>query len=164
MEITLPKEILKKIYLALFLVAMLAIAVIAGKWLEVRQAPKAGASAVDLSQPAITALTDFYNPDRSGERAAWEDKVCANMTGDGCLLFRQTFADVIWQSPQQVPAAVSFGETIESLGDETQVWKINVEIGAVSTPVYIHVEKGEAGWLLARVLFDEEAQARYGGN
>ena len=86
------------------------------------------------------------------------------MTGDGCLLFRQTFADVIWQSPQQVPAAVSFGETIESLGDETQVWKVNVEIGTVSTPVYIHVEKGEAGWLLARVLFDEEAQARYGGN
>ena len=164
MELTLSKDTLRKMYLALFLVATLAIAVIAGKWLEARQAPKAGASAVDLSQPAITALTDFYNPDRNGERVAWEDKVCANMTGDGCLLFRQTFADVIWKSPQQVPAAVTFGETIESLDDQTQVWKVNVEIGAVSTPVYINVEKGEAGWLLARVLFEEEAKARYGGN
>jgi hypothetical protein len=164
MEITLPKEILKKVYLALFLVAMLAIVVIAGKWLAAHQAPKAGASAVDLSQPAITALTDFYSPDRNGERAAWEDKVCANMTGDGCLLFRKTFAGLIWQSPQSFPAVVSFGETVETLDDKTQVWKVNVEIGADSIPVYIHVEKGEAGWLLARVLFDEEAQARYGDN
>jgi hypothetical protein len=164
MELTLSKSALKKTALIIILAAA---AIVAGAWAWSTKSGQWNATptaAVDLSQPAITALTDIYNPDRTGERSAWEEKVCANTTGDGCLLFRKMYAPAIWQSPQQVPAVVSFGEVVESLDDHTQVWLIDVEIGAVSTPVYVHVEKGEAGWLLTRILFDEEAQTRYGGN
>lgn len=164
MELTIPRSALKKVVLILILAAA-AIVAVAWTWsIKSRQWNATPTAAVDLSQPAITALTNFYNPDHTGESSAWEDKVCANMTGDGCLLFRKMYAPAIWQSPQQVPAVISFGEVVESLDDQAQVWLINVEIGTVSTPVYIHVEKGEAGWLLTRVLFEDEAQARYGGN
>ena len=164
MEITLSERTIEKIIL---IASLAAVAIFVGAWAWSSKSGKwdaTPAAAVDLSQPAITALTDFYNPDHTGERSAWEDKVCANMTGDGCLLFRKTYAPAIWQSPQQVPALVSFGEIVESLEDGTQIWKVNVEIGALSTPVYIHVEEGQAGWLLVRVLFDEEAKTRYGDN
>jgi hypothetical protein len=162
MEITLSRKNIKKIVSILILAAVV---IVAGAWawaFQSRQWNATPTAAVDLSQPAISALTDFYNPDRSGDRLVWEDKVCANMTGDGCLLFRKTYAPAIWQSQQQVPAQVSFGEVVESLEDGAQIWKVNVEIGALSTPVYIHVVEGQAGWLLARVLFEDEARARYG--
>jgi hypothetical protein len=112
------------------------------------------------SQPAMQALADMYSPDHNGERAAWEDKVCANMTEEGCKVFKKLYSQSIWDATLPEGAySASFAEVAEVASDGTEVWAVNVVKGGTTKTVYLHAQKTEAGtWLLIRVLFDQEAK------
>ncbi len=113
-----------------------------------------------VTEPAIQSLTALYAP--SGDRAQWEQQVCAGMTAQGCQLFHTLFANPIWNSALQgKTSSVTFIEIAETLEDGSQVWQTEVADGETTLPVYIHVTQNDAGqWLLNRVLFAQEA-AKY---
>ncbi|MBN2116294.1 MAG: hypothetical protein JW730_06980 [Anaerolineales bacterium] len=114
-------------------------------------------------EPAMQALAAFYSPDVTGEQAAWEDRVCAGMSMEGCDLFRQMYAPTLWKSAQAKPlnATVTFLTDAETLEDSSQIWKVNLTTTEISEPIYIHVIQSESDkWLLNRVLFAQEA-AKY---
>ncbi len=113
-----------------------------------------------VTEPAIQSLTALYAP--SGERAQWEEQVCAGMTEQGCQLFRTLFANPIWNSALNgKTSTVTFIEIAETLEDGSQIWKTEVADGETILPVYIHATQNDAGqWLLHRVLFAQEA-AKY---
>jgi len=111
-------------------------------------------------EPAMQALAAFYSPDVTGEQAAWENRVCAGMSADGCDLFRKMYSPTLWKAAQSKPlsATVSFLSVAETLEDSSQVWMVNLTTTASSEAIYIHVVQNELGkWLLHRVLFAQEA-------
>ena len=112
-----------------------------------------------VTEPAMKSLAALYAP--SGERAQWEEQVCAGMTEKGCQLFRALYANPIWNSAQGQTASVVFIEVAETLNDGSQIWKTNVTTVEEPLPVFIHVTQNETGqWLLNRVLFAQET-AKY---
>lgn len=158
MEITLNR---KNIAIAAILL-LLALAVM-GAYASGLFSPRPPARNVSADEPAVQALRAIYNPDPSAGQRAWEESVCAGTTEQGCGLFRSLFAPSIWDAalagkmPGGEPA---FAGVAEDLGVEGQIWAFTV--GAA--PVYVHVQRDEdQRWLLARILFEEEARQRYGG-
>lgn len=110
-------------------------------------------------EPALQALATFYSPDLTGEQAAWEDKVCAGMTPEGCDLFRKMYSPALWKAARSEPfnATVKFLSVAEILTDRSQIWKVNLVTLETTQPIYIHVTQNESGqWLLHRVLFAQE--------
>jgi hypothetical protein len=163
MEIALSQKTMKRVGLALLLLAAVVVAALTlMRLLAPASASASGPS--DLEEPAILALRAIYQPDLGAGQQAWETRVCAGMTEQGCALFRSLYSPAIWaaaQSGANIPGEPVFVEVAEDLGDEGQVWAFTD--GAV--PVYVHVQRdAQSGrWLLARILFEEEARKRYGG-
>lgn len=115
-------------------------------------------SGPDDQQPAIQALAVIYNP--AGEQTSWEQSVCANMTLEGCDLFKFYYAPAIWQS-KVGGSDPHFIEVAETLEDGSQIWQADVTLNGEVQPLFLHVQKREDGqWALARLLFEEEA-AKY---
>lgn len=114
-------------------------------------------------EPAIAALRQAFRPDVTLGRDAWQAAACAGMTANGCELFKSVYAPVIWQaalSGKTTQTDPVFVSVAEDKGAE-QVWQFVVD----AQPVYVHVIKGsDSRWLLARILFKDEAQARYRGH
>ncbi len=111
----------------------------------------------------MQALATFYAPDITSDQITWEDKVCTGMSVEGCKLFRQMYAPALWKTAQAQPLnlTVAFLSVAETLGDSSQVWKVNLIAADTSSQIYIHVIQDESGkWLLNRVLFAQEA-AKY---
>src|SRR5512134_3476874 len=67
-------------------------------------------------EPALQALVAFYSPDVTGEQAAWEDKVCAGMTTEGCDLFRKMYSPALWKAArsESLNAIASFLSVAET--------------------------------------------------
>ncbi len=113
--------------------------------------------------PAMQALATFYAPDVTNEQTVWEDKVCTGMSMQGCELFRKMYAPALWKTAQSKPLHITaaFLSVAETLGDSSQVWKVNLTTANTSKQIYVHVIQDESGkWLLNRVLFAQEA-AKY---
>lgn len=110
------------------------------------------------NQPAFSALETMFATGIT-DRAAWESAVCADMTVDGCQVFKAVYAGTIWKM-EKAGANASFSQIVDKFEDGSQIWRTDVTLGAdAPKPIYIHVEKNESGeWLLVRVLFAEEAK------
>ena len=120
-----------------------------------------------LDEPALTAVSTIYSPNLSAGNHAWEEQVCAGMTVDGCQLFKTTYAPSIWTAAQAgrmaVPVSIIFASVAEKLPDGEQVWRLSTSDSA-DPWIYIQVAKDPISqkWLLARLLFSQEVQLRYG--
>lgn len=129
--------------------------------------PTTAAAAPAPSEPALLALSAMYSPNTNAPENTWESLVCAGMTSDGCNLFKSMYAPVIWSAAQagKMPkASIAFVGVADKLpNDGGQVWKLSTS-NLASPYVYIQVQQDAAmhQWMLMRVLFAQEAQARYG--
>ena len=134
-------------------------------WLPATYTVSADPSA---NEPALIAANAIYSPELNAGQAAWESKVCAQMTAQGCLLFKNMYATPVWNAAKSgaLPANISFSfvSVAEKLADGSQVWKL-ASSSALASSVYILVAQDPAThhWLMIRTLFDQEAKARYGG-
>jgi len=119
-------------------------------------------------EPALLAVAAIYSPDTNAGQAAWESKVCADMTTDGCQLFKNMYSAPIWNSAKAgtIPKSASFSfiGVAEKLPDGGEVWKLSSS-DALVPAIYIMVAQDSAThkWMLVRALFNQEVKARYGG-
>jgi hypothetical protein len=126
--------------------------------------------------PVLSSLAAFYAPSPSASMEAWQDQVCAGMTERGCKLFKGMYAPAMWNAAQRNHIGadmVNFVEDVEILDDGRRVWKLEVQVfegqeggeyNEHTFDVYVEVAKDEpsGNWLLDRILFNEEVQARFG--
>jgi NAD-dependent oxidoreductase involved in siderophore biosynthesis len=127
-----------------------------------------------LESKAIMAVARMYAPDATMDKEVWQKQVCGGMTEEGCQLFQSTYAPVIWASAQTKPIGADQVKNIKKIedGDGGHFWKLSMVVfegkeGEHYTEhnfdVYAQVSRTESGeWLLERILFDDEVQARYG--
>ncbi len=167
MDITLSK---RNITLGVLVLALLLVVGAGGyyAWKNGLLSPTTASAAPSANEPALLAVAAIYAPDINAGQAAWESKVCADMTADGCQLFKNMYSAPIWNAAQAgtMPAGVSFRfvGVAEKLQDGEQVWKLSSS-NVLASPIYIMVAQDAATreWLLVRPLLDQEAKARYGG-
>ncbi len=134
------------------------------------------AAAPAPTEPAFAALSAMYSPNMNAPESAWESQVCAGMTSDGCNLFEKMYAPAIWSAAKagkiskMTLAFVSVAQTLPdtpntgaSTSSGEQVWKLSTS-DQFSPYVYAQVQQDSAThqWMLVRLLFSQEAQARYG--
>ncbi len=171
MEITISRERILRLASILFLLSALIAGSLWAKsqgFLDYLFTLDGRSSTPGPEVPAMQAVETFYSPNLDIGQENWEEKVCTNMTPDGCLLFRQFYAPTIWDSAQsgKVPSDISidFIDIAEKVKDGSQVWKLRITSKLTSAVIYIHVVKDLATprWLLERVMFSQEAEARYG--
>lgn len=125
------------------------------------------ASQPPSDEPTLIAVSTIYSPNQFAGDRAWETQVCANMTVEGCQLFKSAYAPSIWNAVRSgrisVPVSIIFVGIAEKLPDGEQVWKLSTSDSA-NPWIYVQVTKDPVSqkWLLARLLFSQEAQLRYG--
>jgi hypothetical protein len=162
MELVLPKEKLQKAAIILLVVTGLAAIALRVNWggamdglFSLFQPPAHAGEFED--EPALSAVKAILAP--GADQSAWEESVCANMTEDGCLIFKAIYAKPLFDMPREGVSA-TFVKVVDELDDGTKVWLINaVPPAGDPTPVYAHVSQNESGdWLLIRVLFDQETE------
>lgn len=132
----------------------------------------------------LTTIENIYTPDLSGGQEAWYTQVCEGMSEQGCELFKGMFGATIWGALESgtiapIEAQVVLLEEVEILEDGRQVWKIGFTVldlsdvrptqdvpepREITGEIYIEVsyDQGTNRWLMDRILFDQEVEARYG--
>jgi hypothetical protein len=132
----------------------------------------------------LTTIENIYSPDLSGGQEAWYAQVCEGMSEQGCELFKGMYGATIWGSLESgaiapIEAQAVLLEEVETLEDGRQVWKVGFTVldvsdarptqdvpepREISGEIYIEVsyDQGTDRWLLDRILFDQEVEARYG--
>ncbi|MGD0879164.1 MAG: hypothetical protein ABSA01_13600 [Anaerolineales bacterium] len=120
---------------------------------------------------AIAAVTAFYTLDYTEPVDQWQGRVCALTTPDGCQIIQAFFAPAVRQVVED--NQVKTGCTVQALwmvedkGD-THTWLLEVTLynpwpgEKPTTQVYAEVARTNGTWLLNRILFDQEAAARFG--
>ncbi|HUI87305.1 MAG TPA: hypothetical protein VLX61_01145 [Anaerolineales bacterium] len=126
----------------------------------------ARSNAPSTSEPAFSAVNSMFAPNTSSE-GAWEQQVCAGMTPDGCKLFEDLYGPAIWGmvSTGKLPKTTfTYAGVAQEVSRTDQVWKLHTS-NAAQPWLYVEVSQDSTAhpWLLLRILFDQEAQARYGG-
>ena len=162
MELTFSRKTITAVIAVLIVLALLGGGYFAwNRGLTNRTSP-----APSMSEPAFQAIADTFSPNISAGETTWEKQVCTNMTSDGCTLFKGLYADVLWNAAQSgnVPKAkFTYVNVAEKVSDTSQVWKLST---SDSAQPWLYVQVGQDPvshkWMLMRVLFDQEAQARYG--
>ena len=171
MEVTLSKK-----YIALIATILAVIILGSGyyawsqgwlaQWLPANDT--VAATAPSANEPALLAANTIYSPDLNAGQPARESKVCAEMTAQGCELFKNMYSTPIWNAAKSgaLPAniSLSFASVAEKLKDGSQVWKL-ASSSALASPIYILVSQDPTThrWMMVRTLFDQEVKARYGG-
>jgi hypothetical protein len=162
MELVLPKEKLQKAAIILLVVIGLAAIALRVNWGGAMDGlfsffqPTANVGEFE-DEPALFAVKAIFAP--GGDQSAWEDSVCAHMTGKGCQIFKAIYAKPLFDMPRE-GATASFVKVADDLDDGTKVWLIDaVSPDGETMSVYTHVSQNESGdWLLIRVLFDQETE------
>ena len=131
------------------------------QWLSLNANP-----ASPTGEPALKALSSIYAPNISADENAWESQICANMTSEGCKVFKGIYAPTIWNAAKVGTISnttISFVGIAEKMKDGEQVWKLSTSNKAQPW-LYAQVAQDPTShkWLLVRLLFSQEAQARYG--
>jgi hypothetical protein len=162
MELVLPKEKLQKAAIILLVVIGLAAIAFRVNWGGAMDGlfsffqPPAHAGEFE-DDPALSAVKAIFAP--GTDQSAWEESVCANMTREGCQIFKAIYAKPLFDMPREGVSA-TFVKVADELDDGTKVWLINV-VPTAGHPmsVYAHVSQNESGdWLLIRVLLDQETE------
>jgi hypothetical protein len=162
MEFVLPKEKLQKAAIILLVVIGLAALALRVNWGGAMDGLvslfQSAAHAGEFeNEPALSAVKAIFAP--GADQSEWEGSVCANMTGEGCQIFKAIYAKPLFDMPRE-GASTTFVKVADELDDGTKVWLINaVPSDGNPTPVYAHVSQNESGdWHLIRVLFDQETE------
>jgi len=118
-----------------------------------------------LSEPVFSAIDSMFTASVTSE-SAWERQVCAGMTVDGCKLFENMYGPAIWSavSAGRLPKTTfTYAETVQKVSPTDEVWKLSTN-NTAQPWFYIEVSQEPTmhQWLLVRILFDQEVQARYG--
>ena len=137
------------------------------------------------TEPPLKAISIIYAPDLKGGREAWYAQVCDGMSAQGCELFKSLYGPSLWNALESglinpIEAQAVMLEEVETLEDGRQVWKVGFTVldspkaretqdvpnppQEISGEIYVEVSRDqETGhWLLDRILFEEEVEARYG--
>ncbi|WKZ38302.1 MAG: hypothetical protein QY332_10210 [Anaerolineales bacterium] len=162
MELVLPKEKLQKASIILLVVIGLAAIAFRVNWGGAMDGlfslfqPAVHAGEFE-DEPALSAVKAIFAP--GADQSAWEESVCANMTKDGCQIFKTIYAKPLFDMPRG-GVSVTFVKVADELDDGTKVWLIKVvPPDGNPMPVYAHVSQNESGdWVLIRVLFDQETE------
>jgi hypothetical protein len=120
---------------------------------------------------AIAAVTAFYTLDYTEPVDQWQGRVCALTTPDGCQLIETLFSPPVHQVVEtnqvKTGCTVQALRMVEDKGD-THTWLLEVTLNnpwpgeKSTTQVYAEVARTNGTWLLNRILFDQEAAARFG--
>ncbi len=179
MEIRVSRKPLIAVLIAAPLLAASGIAIWQSGWYGKIAAlfsptPAAAQSVASPDAQAVTdAVTTIYTLDYSLPAEQWESSVCAQMTPEGCHVFELLYAPAIRQVVEgdqvQTGCSVQVVKLVTDQG-ESRVWLLMVTLEnpwqGLETPtqqVYAEVSRDPVSgkWLLERVLFEEEAAARY---
>ena len=137
------------------------------------------------SEPPLKTISIIYAPDLKGGREAWYAQVCAGMSAQGCELFKSLYGPSLWNALESslinpIEAQAVMLEEVETLEDGRQVWKVGFTVldspkaretqdvpnppQEISGDIYVEVTRDQetSHWLLDRILFEEEVEARYG--
>ncbi len=136
----------------------------------VQSTPTQASQSTD-AQAAIKALTAFYTLDYTEPIEQWQGRVCALATPDGCQLIQILYAPAVRQAVEtnqiKTGCTVQAVRIVENDG-ATHTWLLDVTLSnpwpgeKPTTPVYTEVAQSNGTWLLNRILFDQEAEARFG--
>ena len=123
-------------------------------------------AAPSADQPVFQATKSFLDPNVSAGEKAWEAQTCANMTAEGCQIFKSLYASMMWsaaQSGKSPKVSLAFARVAEKLSDGSQIWKLSTA-NTAHPWLYEQVAQDPSTqqWMLIRVLSDQEAQTRYG--
>ena len=165
MELTLSRNKL----IAIGIAALVVIALAGGAYFVLNKGLLAlGATdpAPSTNEPAFQALHTIFAPDVSAGEDAWESQVCEGMTKAGCNLFKGLYAPTIWQAAKAGKIGketLAFVAVQEKLPNGGQVWKLATS-NQDQPYLYAQVAQDPTtyNWMLVRILFAQEAQARYG--
>lgn len=180
MEIEITTTLLKKAAQVAILLALVAGMVFAVK----RGLPRfgiGGAVATPTPDPAVQAAVQgveaYYTLDAQKGEKAWVEKMCAIVSADDCLLYRQMFGPEIGalfalhpnlKNTATVTKAELVDEQTNNKGNVGRVYRVWVRLSnpwpeaaeyGNPTAVYAHVVRGDDGqWRFVRILFDQEAK------
>jgi len=168
MEITLSRRTTAAVIAALILLALAAGGYFAWRngllsaWLF----PNVTTAAPSADQSAFKATESFLDPNVSAGEKMWEAQTCANMTPEGCQIFKNVYASMMWraaQSGKSPKVSLTFAGVAEKLSDGSQIWKLSTA-NTAHPWLYEQVAQDPSTqhWMLVRVLSDQEAQTRYG--
>ena len=133
----------------------------------------AGPTPVGLTAEAAarSGAEVFFSVDAKLGQEAWENKVCALSTPNGCQMIKKVYAPMLWPSIEKLglrlACKVTSAEMAQDLTQEnapaTQAWKVtssctNLDTGETSggaAKVFVSETAG-AGWQLERIGFDQE--------
>ncbi|MGA7194139.1 MAG: hypothetical protein WBW94_10945 [Anaerolineales bacterium] len=168
MEITLSRKTTAAIIAALVLLTLAVSGYFAwrngllGAWLS----PNVMPAAPSADQPAFQATKSFLDPNVSSDEITWEAQTCPNMTAEGCQIFKNLYASMMWnaaKSGNSPKVSLAFVNVAEKLSDGSQIWKLST---ANTTHPWLYEQVVQdlstQKWMLIRVLSDQEAQTRYG--
>ena len=118
------------------------------------------------NEPAFSAVDSMFTPNISSGERAWEMKTCAGMTPDGCKLFENMYGQAIWgmaSASKLQKTTFTYAGVAQEVSGTNQVWKLSTS-NTMWPWLYIEVTQDPKThqWVLERILFDQEAQARYG--
>ena len=168
MEITLSRKTVTVAISALILLALCAGGYFAWRngslsaWLSPNVTPVAASA----NQPAFQATQLFLDPNESTGEKTWELQTCADMTAEGCQIFKSLYASTMWSAAQagkSPKVSLAFVSVAEKLSDGSQIWKLSTADTAHPW-LYEQVMQNPSNqqWMLIRILSDQEAQTRYG--
>ena len=168
MEITLSRKTIAAMIAALILLGLAVSGYFAWRnglltaWLSPNVTPPPPFA----NQPAFQATKLFLDPNVSGDEKTWEAQTCANMTADGCQIFKNLYASAMWsaaKSGKSPKVSLAFVNVAEKLSDGSQIWKLSTS-NTTHPWLYEQVvqDASTQQWMLIRILSDQDAQTRYG--
>jgi competence protein ComGC len=120
------------------------------------------------TQAAVNAVTAFYTLDYTKSPELWISNVCTYATDQGCNAIRSFFAPTIQSQVQnyqiQTGCNVRPIQLVEDDGD-IRIWQVSVtldhpwaDLKAPTQDVLVEVAKVHGGWLMNRILFEQEIE------
>jgi len=156
-----------------FLIAILVTGLLAIIFLSLRSAILTHPSVSETgmapdAQAAVNAVIAFYTLDYTASPELWISNVCAYATDQGCNAIRLFFAPTIQTQVQrnqiQTGCSVQPIRVVEDAGN-IRIWQVSVtldhpwaDLKAPTQDVLVEVEKVHSGWLMNRILFEQEIE------
>ena len=158
----------RKILIAILITALLAIILLSLRSVIFPQLSVSKTGLAPDAQAAVDAVTAFYTLDYTSSPKLWISNVCAYATDKSCNAIRSFFAATIQTQVQdnQVHTGcnVRSFKLVEDDGD-IRVWQVSVtlehpwaDLKAPTQDVFVEVAKVHGGWLMNRILFEQEIE------
>ena len=121
-----------------------------------------------MPKAAVNAVTAFYTLDYTSSPELWISNVCAYATKKAATAIRSFFAPIVQTQVQsyqvQTGCNVQPIRLVEDDGD-IRIWQVSVTLDhpwagldAPTQDVFVEVAKMHGGWLMNRILFEQEVE------